>query len=187
MLSALESILFAVGEDGITLIDLCNILDKDSEEVLMLINKLKEKYQKDKNCGLKLNLLGNLYKLSTKEENNKFLESLAVNTSNNLSNSALETLAIIAYNEPITRSEIDEIRGINSSQMLRNLISKDFVEIVGKSDLPGKPNQYGITNNFLDYFGLSTKEELPKLNIENIEVLDDEDLFKSTYKEKVGE
>lgn len=187
MLSALESILFAVGEEGLTLIDLTNILELNSEEVLKLIKKLEDKYKNDNDSGLCLKFLGNTYKLTTKKHNKKYLESLTIQTSNNLSNSALETLAIIAYNEPITRMEIDDIRGINSSQMLRNLISKGFVEMVGKSDLPGKPNQYATTNRFLDYFGLSTKEDLPKINFEEIEVLDDKDLFESKYKEEIGE
>ena len=101
----------------------------------------------------------------------------------NVSQSALETLAIIAYNEPITRSEIDELRGVNSSQMVRNLIAKDFIKVVGKSDKLGRPNLYGITNEFLDYFGLESKEDLP--SIEEIKSdKDDVDLYNSKYKEE---
>ena len=94
----------------------------------------------------------------------------------------METLAIIAYNEPITRAQVDELRGINSSQMIRNLIAKDFVKELSKSTLPGRPNLYGITNQFLDYFGLSSKEDLPKL--EDITTNEDNvDLYESRYKE----
>ena len=109
----------------------------------------------------------------------KYVEKDSVKT---LSQSALETLAIIAYNEPITRAQVDELRGINSSQMIRNLIAKDFVKELGKSTLPGRPNLYGITNQFLDYFGLSSKEDLPKL--EDITTNEDDvDLYESRYKE----
>lgn len=162
MISALESLLFAVGEEGITLVDLTSILEKESEEVLELLNKLEKKYIEDENSGIELKLLGNSYKLVTKEKNSEYLKKLVEETSNSLSQSALETLAIVAYNEPITRIQIDEIRGINSSQMLRNLMNKGFVEVVGKSDLPGRPNLYKTTDRFLDYFNLSTIKDLPK-------------------------
>lgn len=184
MISALESLLFAVGEEGITLVDLTSILEKESEEVLELLNKLEKKYIEDENSGIELKLLGNSYKLVTKEKNSEYLKKLVEETSNSLSQSALETLAIVAYNEPITRIQIDEIRGINSSQMLRNLMNKGFVEVVGKSDLPGRPNLYKTTDRFLDYFNLSTIKDLPKIDIEDIEVLEEEDLFLSRYKEK---
>lgn len=186
MISALESILFAVGEDGLSLEEISNILKIDADKSIKLIDELSKKYEDDKKSGLCLNLLGNSYKITTKKENKEFLEALTIETSNNLSNSALETLAIIAYNEPITRSEIDEIRGINSSSMLRNLVSKDFVKITGKSELPGRPNLYSTTDRFLDYFGLSSKEDLPKIELNDTEVLEEDDLFKSKYKE-VGE
>lgn len=182
MISALESVLFAIGDEGLTLLDLTNILEKDSEEVLDLIEQLEEKYSKE-DSGIKIKVLGNKYKLVTKKENKEYLEKLATESSNTLSTSALETLAIIAYNEPVTRITVDEIRGINSSQMIRNLISKGFVEISGKSDLPGKPNLYKTTDRFLDYFNLSSKDDLPKLK-EEVEILDEEeDLFESRYKE----
>lgn len=184
MISALESILFAVGEDGLTINDIANILEIEANDVVKLLDILKERYENDENSGLELNLLGNSYKLTTKKENKKYLEALTIETSNNLSNSALETLAIIAYNEPITRLKIEEIRGINSSQMIRNLISKDLIEITGKSELPGRPNLYSTTNRFLDYFGLSSKDELPKIDLEEVEELKEDDLFKTRYNEE---
>lgn len=182
MISALESILFAIGDEGLTLIDITNILEIDADEVVKLIDKLNKKYEEE-TSGIELKILGNKYKLVTKKENKEYLEKLATESSNTLSVSALETLAIIAYNEPVTRVDVDEIRGINSSQMIRNLISKGFVENAGKSDAPGKPNLYKTTERFLDYFNLSSKEDLPKLK-EEVEVLDEEiDLFESRYKE----
>lgn len=186
MNSALESVLFAVGEEGLDITQITEIMEIDEEKVKELIGTLIKKYESD-DSGIELKLLGNKYKLTTKSENSEYLKKLTDTVSNTLSKSALETLAIIAYNEPITRVQIDEIRGVNSSQMVRNLLSKGFIEDDGKSDMPGKPILYKTTNHFLDYFGLSTKEELPKINMEDIEVLDDEDLFLSRYKEEVGE
>ena len=150
MNSVLESILFAIGDEGLTLIDISNILEVDSEEVLKIIKNLEEKY-KSEESGIELKILGNKYKLVTKQKNKEYLEKLATESSNSLSTSALETLAIIAYNEPITRITVDEIRGINSAQMIRNLISKGFVEQAGKSDLPGEPTLYTTTDRFLDW------------------------------------
>ena len=120
----------------------------------------------------------------TKKEHKKYYEKLvSVQDSPNLSQSALETLAIIAYNEPITRVEIDEIRGVGSAYLVRKLLLKNLIEERGKSDLPGRPMLYGTTKEFLDFFGLKNKESLPLLNtdVETIEV--ETDLFDSKYHE----
>ena len=102
----------------------------------------------------------------------------------NLSNAALEVLAVIAYNEPITRLRIDEIRGVNSAQIVRRLLARNFIKICGKDTTIGKPNLYKTTNEFLDYFGLSSKEDLPELIKNEVVENDSEDLYDSTYKEE---
>ena len=181
MSNELEAILFAVGEDGLSIEEISNILEIDKNSVEKEINLLQKIYE---NRAIEIKLLGNKYKLITKSKYKDYIKKLTEEVSNNLSKSALETLAIIVYNEPITRVEIDEIRGVNSGQMIRNLISKGFIEDVGKSDLPGRPILYKTTDYFLDYFNLSTKDDLPKLNIEQIEVLEEDDLFKTRYKEE---
>ena len=181
MSSTIEALLFAVGSEGLSLEELTNILEKNADDVLKNLDILNEKYKKE-DSGIELKLLGNTYKLTTKEKESEYLKKLATETSNNLSEAALETLAIIAYNEPITRLQIDEIRGINSSQMVRNLIAKGLIENTGKSDLPGRPNLYKTTDFFLDYFNLSNIDELPELD-EEVEVLEEDDLYKSKYSE----
>lgn len=186
MSSVLESLLFAVGEEGLSLDELESILELESEKIKKELEILKKLYDEE-NRGITLKLLGNKYKLVTKLKNKEYIKKLTEEVSNTLSKSALETLAIIAYNEPITRIDIDEIRGVNSSQMVRNLVSKGFIVEAGKSDLPGRPNLYKTTNYFLDYFNLSSKDELPKIDMEDIEVLEDDDLFNTRYKEEVGE
>ncbi|MBQ9024282.1 MAG: SMC-Scp complex subunit ScpB [Bacilli bacterium] len=180
MSNILEAILFAVGEDGLSLEEISNILEINEEEVKKELKLLEGQYE---NRGIELKLLGNKYKLITKEEYKDYIKKLTDEVSNNLSKSALETLAIIAYNEPVTRIQIDDIRGVNSSVMIRNLISKGFVEGVGRSDLPGRPMLYKTTDHFLDYFNLSSKDDLPELTEEEIEVLE-EDLFQTRYKEE---
>ena len=123
--------------------------------------------------------------MTTKSEHHIYYEKLLVNEDNNtLSNSALETLAIIAYNEPITRVQIDEIRGVQTGQLVRKLVAKGLVKECGRSDMPGRPILYKTTSEFLDYFGLSTIDDLPKISVveeENKEV----DLYNSKYKEEI--
>ena len=184
MISSLEALLFAVGSEGLSKEELCNILEVEPIKLDELIKRLKEKYE-NVESGIELKVLGNNYKITTKDKEKDYLKKLAIETSGSLTESALETLAIIAYNEPITRVQIDDIRGINSTQMLRNLIAKGLIETSGKNeDLPGRPNLYKTTDFFLDYFNLSSKDELPKLDLEEIEVLEDDDLYKSKYKEE---
>lgn len=186
MKAVLEGLLFIVGEDGIDLETICDILEMDKEQGKELIETLEKDYEKD-DRGITIKKFGHLYKLTTKKEHKQYYNKLAdIPNIKNLSQSALETLAIIAYNEPITRSEVDELRGVNSSQIIRNLIAKDFIKEVGKSDKVGRPNLYGITDEFLDYFGLESIKDLP--NIEEIKIEQkDVDLYDSKYKEEVEE
>ena len=179
----LEGLLYVQGDIGLTLEQVMDILNIGEEDAKNLIYKLKNSYE-DSSRGLRINYLGNTFKLTTKEEHKEYYQRLLENPKNNvLSNSALETLAIIAYNEPITRVEIDDLRGVDSSYIVRRLLAKGLIKECGKSDLPGKPILYKTTDDFLDYFGLSSINELPSLD--NIEENNDEkDLFKSIYKDE---
>ena len=183
MKPVLEGLLFLVGEEGISMESIADILEISGEETSDLLESLSNDYESE-NRGICLKKLGGVYKLTTKNEHKKYYSKLAeITNMKNLSQSALETLAIIAYNEPITRAEVDELRGVNSAQMIRNLIARDFVKEVGKSDKLGRPYLYGITSQFLDYFGLDSKENLPK--IEEISVDEEEiDLYESKYVEE---
>ena len=183
MIGTLEGLLFAVGEEGLNLMEIADILEIDLDKASNLIEELKKEYQKE-DRGIDIKILGNKYKLVTKEKDKEYLKKLGPEVSNNLSEAALETLAIIAYNEPITRIQIDEIRGINSSQMIRNLIAKGLITRDGKSDLPGKPSLFRTTDYFLDYFNLESIDKLPEMDEIEFEVLEDDDLYKSKYKEE---
>ena len=147
-----------------------------------MVLSLKEEYIKE-DRGLRINFLGNSIKLTTKEEHKEYFQKLLESPKNNvLSPQALETLAIIAYNEPITRMQIDEYRGVDSIYVLRRLLAKGLVKECGRSDLPGRPILYKTTDEFLDYFNLYSKDDLPK--IELLEENDEEkDLYTSNYKE----
>ena len=182
-LGILEGILFVVGDEGIDLKNLCEIMEITDTEAKSLLMELKKNYEED-DRGLRISFLGEAFKLTTKEEHKEFYEKLVTdNRTTNLSNAALEVLAVIAYNEPITRLEIDEIRGVNSSQIVRRLLARGFIKVSGKSDNIGKPNLYRTTNDFLDYFGLSSKDDLPDLIYQSREENDNGDLYESTYKD----
>lgn len=179
----LEGLLFVSGEDGISLENAMSILEVDEPSLMKLLKNLEEEYGKE-NRGLRLDLLGKKIKLTTKREHKEYYMKMLEEDDSVLSQAALETLAIVAYNQPITRIKVDEIRGISSSHMIRKLLSRNLIRELGKSDLPGRPNLYGVTDDFLDYFGLASVEELPKLQ-DNI-ILDDteENLFATRYNEE---
>ena len=183
LIGVLEGILFVVGDEGITLKSLCELMDIDLEKAKELLKELKQNYEND-DRGIRISYLGDCFKLTTKKEHKEYYQKLINNgESNLLSQSALETLAIIAYNQPITRAEVDEMRGVSSSFMIRKLVAKGLIKEAGKSTLPGRPNLYKTTSEFLDYFGLATINDLPKI-IENVDDDNEKELFTSIYKEE---
>lgn len=184
-IAVLEGLLFVVGDEGLTLDQICNILEISMEDAKELLMELKKSYE-DTSRGIRISYLGNAFKLTTKKEHKAYYEKLIVNPeTNTLSQSALETLAIIAYHQPITRVEVDEMRGVNNSWVIRKLVAKGLVKEVGKSTMPGRPNLYGTTSDFLDYFGLATINDLPKLPSDEVDN-DETDLFQSIYKENTA-
>ena len=186
LLGVLEGILFVVGDEGITLNAVCEIMNIDAEEAKKLLLELRASYENDSR-GIRISYLGDAFKLTTKKEHKEYYEKLIENPNTNLlSNAALETLAIIAYNQHITRVEIDEMRGVSSSHMIRKLVAKGLIKESGKSDMPGRPNLYKTTSEFLDYFGLATLSDLPEIK-ENKSAEDEKELFTSIYKEQKEE
>lgn len=184
-LAVLEGLLFVVGDDGLTLNQMMEILEITTEEAKELLNNLKEKYEQE-TSGIRIHFLGNTFKLTTKKEHKEYFQKLIENEESNvLSQAALETLAIVAYNQPITRSEINEIRGVDSGQMIRKLVAKGLMKETGRSEQIGRPILYATTSEFLDYFGLSTIDDLPKIEELKIEEENSEtDLYQSRYKEE---
>ena len=179
-----EGILCGVGDDGVTLKELQDILGIDIEEIKKIIIELKHDYESSER-GIRLSIIGDAFKLTTKKEHKEYYQKLLVNEdSNTLSVQALETLAIIAYNEPITRIRIDEIRGVATAPMIRKLVAKGLIKEAGKSNLPGRPILYKTTNEFLDYFNIENLNDLPKID-EYVNSHDEIDLYDSRYKEEV--
>lgn len=185
--AVLEGLLFVVGDDGLTLEEIEKILDVTEEEAKALIGQLQTAYQEETR-GIRIHFLGNRLKLATKPEHHTYYQKLLeTDQSNTMSQAALETLAIIAYNQPLTRMQIDHLRGIASGQMIRRLVAKGFVKETGRSDMPGRPIIYETTSAFLDYFGLATLEDLPDmrnfLENQNTETEEEVDLYESKYQE----
>ena len=179
----LEGLLFVVGDEGVSLEDICKTLEIKEDEAKELLTELKSEYESDDH-GLKISFLGNVFKLTTKKEHKEYYQKLITTKEEVLSQSQLEVLAIIAYNEPITRIEIDNIRGISSAYIVKKLLSKDLIKVVGKSDLPGRPNLYRTTREFLDCFGLSSLNDLPDMI--NVEDDSEQELFsKSNVEENI--
>ncbi|MBQ8131986.1 MAG: SMC-Scp complex subunit ScpB [Bacilli bacterium] len=186
-MAVLEGLLFVVGEDGLTLDQIEDVLEVSEEEAKELLSALKKSYEDDAR-GIRIDFLGNRFKLTTKQEHREYYQKLIENPETNiLSQAALETLAIIAYNEPITRIQIDAMRGVSSVSIVRKLVAKGFIKEAGRSDLPGRPILYKTTSDFLDYFGLASIDDLPSMDDfieEQTEEEDTEsDLYTSKYKE----
>lgn len=180
----LEGLLFVVGDDGLTLKQISELLGENIDTCKEILLSLKQSYEAE-DRGIRISYLGDAFKLTTKKEHKDYYQKLIVNpNTNTLSQAALETLAIIAYNQPITRIEIDELRGVNNTWLIRKLVAKGLIKEVGKSTMPGRPNLYGTTSDFLDYFGLSTIKDLPKIEVQKEEKVSG-DLFNSIYKEEV--
>lgn len=184
----LEGLLFVVGEDGLSIDQIIDVIGIDEESAKILLKELKHDYE-NVDRGIRIDFLGNRFKLTTKYEHRQYYQKLIENPeTNSLSQAALETLAIIAYNEPITRIEIDKLRGVSTTQMIRKLVAKGFIKEVGRSELPGRPILYETTSEFLDYFGLSTIKDLPDMSefieeCSETEETDDKDLYTSKYRE----
>ncbi|MDF9867657.1 segregation and condensation protein B [Bacilli bacterium PM5-3] len=182
----LEGILFLAGDEGVDLEAIKLVLDCSNEMAIELINKYKEKLQ-DVERGLMLVELGNKYKLSTKPEHFEYYQKLVDNpTSFSFSNAALETLAIIAYNQPVTRVEIENIRGVGSDAMVRKLVAKSLIKEVGRKESPGRPMMYAITDEFLDVFNLQSIDELPELKDVELDE-EDQNIFNTRFREEEKE
>lgn len=175
----LESLLFAAGDEGLSTKQLTETMEITYIEALNLLESLGEEYEKDISRGLILLELAGSFQLATKKENASYLRKL-VNTpqTTSLSQASLETLAIIAYNQPITRIDVDEIRGVKTDGPIRTLVAKGLITDKGRAEGAGRAKLYVTTSEFLDAFGLSSIEELPKLSDPSAEPEQDEmDLF----------
>lgn len=158
----IESILFAAGRE-VSIKELMVALELSSDEIMNLIESMKIEYEKE-DRGIQIINVDGGYQLCTKKEYYEYIYPVFDKRSKpNLSQAALETLAIIAYNPRITRAEIESIRGVNSDGTIYKLLDFNLIEDSGKADAPGRPTTYSTTKEFLRMFGLESLDKLPSL------------------------
>lgn len=182
----LESLMFAAGDEGLSLKQITAVLEVDEIQAIEIVTELQQDYEDDENRGITIVQLAGVYQLATKKEHADYLKKLVESPGTaHLSQAALETLAIVAYKQPITRAEIEEIRGVKTERPLHTLSSRALIKEVGRAEGTGRAILYGTTKEFLDYFGLKNISELPPLpdHIEDDELQDDADLFFEKFQE----
>ena len=158
----IESILFAAGKE-VSKKELIMILELSKSEIENIVSEMKQEYI-DLNRGIEIIEINDNYQMCSKKEYHEYIYPVVDKRSKpNLSNAAIETLSIIAYNPKITRAEIENIRGVSADGCVYKLLEYELIEEAGKIDLPGKPMSYKTTDEFLKMFGYSSLDELPKL------------------------
>ncbi|MFK9093141.1 SMC-Scp complex subunit ScpB [Bacillus salipaludis] len=186
--SILESLLFAAGDEGLSLKQIAEVLDVEELKASEIIEDLLQEYEQT-NRGIMIVQLAGTFQLATKKENAAYLKKLVDSPHTSaLSQAALETLAIIAYKQPITRAEIEEIRGVKTERPLHTLVSKVLIREVGRAEGTGRAYLYGTTKEFLDYFGLQSLKELPQLpeKVEEEFIQEEADLFFEKFHETIN-
>ncbi|GGF87508.1 SMC-Scp complex subunit ScpB [Paenibacillus abyssi] len=172
--SIIEGLLFMAGDEGLSAKQLAEIVQQDTGLILDVVHDLKGDLEKTQR-GIRIAEVAGGFRLTTNPAHAPYFERLAFSPSRaSLSQAALETLSIVAYRQPITRVEIEEIRGVKSERALHSLVGKDLIEEVGRAEAVGRPILYGTTRAFLDYFGLSGLSALPEPSAMNPEDLLDE-------------
>lgn len=185
--SQIEALLFVSGNEGLTLTELSLLLHVSSATIYDEIMILKETYDESESSALTILEVGERFLLSTKKEFAPLLKSFAQSAINQtLSQAALECLSIIAYKQPITRVEIEQLRGVQSSGSVQKLVARRLIEEKGRVEGPGRAILYGTTSYFLDYFGLKSTDELPPVEqlAEKAEKEIPNDLFFDRFKEQ---
>ncbi|MCC6346834.1 MAG: SMC-Scp complex subunit ScpB [Nitrospirales bacterium] len=161
--AVLETLLFVAGEPA-SAAGLAKAMEVQESEIRKLVEELIGEYR-SRNGGILLVEIAEGYQLVTNPDHAPWVKRFKnISQTNKLSQPALETLAIIAYKQPVTKLEVDQLRGVNSDAAVRSLIEKRFIRIVGKKESPGRPFLYGTTKEFLHYFGLRSLSELPPIS-----------------------
>lgn len=172
--SAFESMMYVWGEP-LKAKQAGEVLDIDEQEALELFRELKDEYDQE-GRGLEIREINGAFQFVTREKNAEYIERLCTPVkSKRLSQSALEVLAIVAYRQPVTKGEIEAIRGIKCDRVMEGLVSKGIVEPVGRSQAVGRPVLYGTTDLFLKNFGFSSLKDLPEIDDIEYAISADED------------
>lgn len=180
----LEGLLFLKGDEGASIKEICYCLSISNKEAVSYIEQLKVKYE-SQDSGIYLNMLSDRYRLMTKKDFAPYYNKILENPiTQKLSNAALETIAIIAYKQPITRSQVAEIRGVNCDGIMKSLLARGLIEEDGILDAVGKPVLFKTTEEFLDLFNLSKVEDLPDISEFEIDDEVEYGLFDLRYNEE---
>ena len=159
----IETLLF-VNEQPITLDQFKKVLGSvKPADIKRALVELQNEYEQRKSGMMILEIAGGFQMLTNKSYASYVREFYKTKHKQKLSKPSLETLAIIAYKQPVTRADVESIRGMNADGVVSNLLDKELIKITGRKDVPGKPYLYGTTKQFLEYFGLKSLEDLPKL------------------------
>lgn len=168
--SVLEAVLFAAG-DSVPLEKLAEIVGQDKKTTESILSNMQMKYRNSPR-GIMLRQLGANYQLCTKPEYEEYIAALGVGRKKQgLSQAAYEALAIIAWHQPVTRAQVEQIRGVSSDNVIATLMEKNLIRETGRQDTPGKPKLYGTTEEFLRVFGFSTLKDLPQLDMNEIQTV----------------
>lgn len=160
----LEAILLA-SPDPLPIKKIGEVMGLDEKDARILIDDLRREYQQP-GRGLYLQEIAGGYVLTTRPEYAEYVEKLTQPKAKGLSHAALETLAIVAYRQPITKAEIEGVRGVNADRSIETLMERRLVREVGRKEAPGRPMLYGTTKEFLQYFGLKDLRDLPPLSVD---------------------
>lgn len=185
LLSRIEALLFVAGDEGMTIKQLAQYIEVEPMDIEAGLSELLSHYNEEEMRGITLKQLAGTYQLTTKPEVTDTLKKLIENPSNQvLTAASLEVLAIIAYKQPITRAEVEDLRGVKSERPIATLVSRALVQEVGRAEGTGRAILYGTTKEFLNYFGLKNIKELPPLP-EEVDQEDDQptDLFLTKFQE----
>lgn len=167
-IKAAEAIIFASG-DGMTFSALMEILEVDEKEMQYIVDTLKDKYYAD-NSGIVLVQNTDIISFTTSKEQSEIVHNaLAIKKNSPLSNAAMETLAIIAYNQPVSRAFIEQVRGVDSTSSVQTLLARNLIEEAGRLEIPGRPLSYKTTATFLRSFSLNSLADLPVVKAEKEE------------------
>ncbi|WP_010530858.1 SMC-Scp complex subunit ScpB [Lentibacillus jeotgali] len=184
-----EGLLFASGDEGITIKQLARVLNIPEQTIEQLLEKLKYDYNNTER-GILLMQSHDVFHLTTKPEHSPYFKRLLETPQTaRMSQAALETLAIVAYQQPITRTEIEDIRGVKSDRPVQTLMARSLIEEIGRKEGSGRPMLFATTKDFLTFFGLTSLEELPPLpeGIDTDQLEQETDLFFEKFTEHMDD
>lgn len=183
--SKIESLLFVVGDDGLTLAQLAHIVEAEEAQVAEVLTNMKAQLDADDTRGVTIKELAGTYQLITKQQLADTIQKLIENPpAQSMSQASLEVLAIVAYKQPITRVEVEDLRGVKCERPIQTLVSKGLIQEVGRVEGTGRAILYGTTSEFLNFFGLNDLRELPPLpDGETEQEGTESDLFMTKFQE----